>query len=97
MSPLDKDRFDRDGYTVARALFAPPEVEHLRDHYMTLRRRGSYADDLVGVQPDSRDPLRRYPRMAQMHRWDGTSLHWLLEPRLARELETLLGKPPYAV
>jgi hypothetical protein len=61
---LDKDRFDRDGYMVARVLFAPPEVEHLRDHFMTVRRRGSYAGDLVGVQPDSRDPLRRYPRMA---------------------------------
>jgi len=92
-----KTDFDRDGYVVARGLFGIDEVRRLRDHFMRLRRRGSYAGDLVGVEPHSRDPLRRYPRMAQMHRWDDTALRWLLDLRIAARLTVLLGTDPYAV
>lgn len=89
--------FATDGYTVARGLFDQIEVVRLREHYMALRRRGSYKDDVVGVKPNSRDPLRRYPRMAQMHRWDEITLAWLLDDRIRRQLVALLGAEPYAV
>lgn len=97
MSVSSKEEFDTSGYTVAAGLFGAEEVGRLRDHYMTLRRRGSYPGDLVGVQANSRDPLRRYPRMAQMHRWDDTSLRWLIDRRLDEVLTGLLGRSPYAV
>lgn len=97
MSASFKDEFDQQGYTVARGLFGADEVERLREHYMVLRRRGSYEGDVVGVQPRSRDPLRRYPRMAQMHRWDEVSLQWLIDDRLERVLNEILGRAPYAV
>jgi hypothetical protein len=97
MSVSFKERFDRDGYAVARALFDSVEVGGLREHFMALRRQGAYPDDLVGVAPTSRDPLRRYPRMAQMHRWDERSLRWLLDRRLRDRLVALLGTEPYAV
>jgi ectoine hydroxylase-related dioxygenase (phytanoyl-CoA dioxygenase family) len=97
MSVSSKEEFDTSGYTVAAGLFGAEEVGRLRDHYMTLRRRGSYPGDLVGVQANSRDPLRRYPRMAQMHRWDDTSLRWLIDRRLDEVLTGLLGRAPYAV
>jgi phytanoyl-CoA hydroxylase len=97
MSESFKTAFANDGYAVARGLFAEPEVDSLREHFMALRRRKSYADDVVGVQPDSRDPLRRYPRMAQMHRWDEVTLRWLLDHRLADALTLVLGAEPYAV
>lgn len=92
-----KQRFDEDGYVVVSGLFSGAEVARLREHYMALRRRGPLPDDLVGVKASSRDPLRRYPRMAQMHRWDDTTREWLLDPRLARQLTDLLGAEPYAV
>lgn len=97
MSDSFTDQFDRDGYVVARGLFDADEVTYLREHYMTLRSRGSYAHDMVGVRPGGRDPLRRYPRMAQMHRWDDTSLRWLLDGRLRDRLAALCGADPYAV
>jgi len=97
MSDSFKDDFDRDGYAVARAVFGAGEVERLREHFMTLRRRGSYEHDLVGLRPADRDPLRRYPRMAQMHRWDDASLGWLLDARLRELMLALLGADPYAV
>jgi ectoine hydroxylase-related dioxygenase (phytanoyl-CoA dioxygenase family) len=72
-------------------------VDGLREHFMALRQGRSYANDVVGVRPGSHDPLRRYPRMAQMHRWDEATLRWLLDRRLADTLTLLLGAQPYAV
>jgi phytanoyl-CoA hydroxylase len=92
-----KEEFDSSGYTLVRGLFGTDEVERLRDHYMDLRHRGSYEGDVVGVQSNSRDPLRRYPRMAQMHRWDDVSLRWMIDDRLDQVMTALLGRSPYAV
>ena len=97
MSVSFKDEFDRSGYTLVRGLFGRDEAEKLRDHYMALRQRGSYDGDDSGVRTGSRDPLRRSPRMAQMHRWDDISLQWLTDPRIDRVMTALLDKSPYAV
>jgi hypothetical protein len=91
------ESFSRDGYLVARGLFAPDEAAQLREHVMSVRRRHRDEHDLVGVDAGARDPLRRYPRMAQLHRWDDTTLRWLLDRRLRDALVGLLGTEPYAV
>jgi phytanoyl-CoA hydroxylase len=83
--------FDEEGYVVARGLFDAGETAFLLDYFMRLREAGSYPGDVVGVDPASDDPLKRYPRMIHMHRWDRVALDWLLEPRLARWLTRLLG------
>jgi len=93
-----KRDFDERGYVVRRALFDAGEAAFWRDHFMSLREAGAYPGDVVGVDPGSDDPLRRYPRMIHMHRWDEVALAWLLEPRLAQALTTLLdGVEPFAV
>jgi phytanoyl-CoA hydroxylase len=79
------------GYVVVAGLFRPDEVAHYRDHFMTLRHRGSYPGDLVGSDPRPNDPLQRYPHMIHMHRWDDLSRRWLLEPRLSACLTSLLA------
>ncbi len=97
---LDRERigsYQRDGYTVAQGLFSRGEVETLRDHFMRLRSSGTYPGDFSGVDLDSEDPLKRYPRMIHMHRWDEASLTWLLDKRLRACLRSLLGRDPYAV
>lgn len=95
-------QYERDGYIVARKLFSDQEVERLKDHFMRLRAQGSYPGDFAGVAregvPDDRpDPLKKYPRMIHMHRWDEVSLRWMLDPRLAVAMRQLLGETPYAV
>jgi ectoine hydroxylase-related dioxygenase (phytanoyl-CoA dioxygenase family) len=92
-------RYRRDGFAVARGLFGADETADLRDHYMRLRAAGSYAGDSAGVE-DPRgvpDPLKKYPRMIHMHRWDEISLHWMLDPRVRDGLAALLGEEAYAV
>ncbi|MEV0291127.1 phytanoyl-CoA dioxygenase family protein [Kribbella sp. NPDC050820] len=92
-----KEEFDRTGYTLVRGLFSSDEAERLRDHYMELRKRGSDPHDFAGHTSANRDPLRRYPRMAQMHRWDDVSLGWLTDERIDQVMTALLGRSPYAV
>ncbi len=91
------EQFENHGYTLAKGLFSQEEVEQYRQHYMTMRAAGTYPGDNAGVDVTSNDPLKRYPRMIHMHRWDETSLQWLLDERLNRWLTGLAGIEPYAV
>src|SRR5262249_47195073 len=98
MSESFKSAFAADGYVVARGLFTEDEVDGLRSHVMALQRSrpgsGVGTDEVIG---ERHDPLRRYPRMAQLHRWDPVTLRWLLDRRLADTLTLLLGAQPFAV
>jgi len=97
LSAEELDSYQRSGYFLARGLFRPDEVERLREHYMALRAAGSYPGDAAGVDIGSADPLKRFPRMIHMHRWDETSLRWMLDARLGSCMAALLGAEPYAV
>lgn len=87
--------FQRCGYAVARRLFSAEETESLREHYMRLRAADTYPGDFAGVDPQSEDPLKRYPRMIHMHRWDETSLRWGIDPRIADCLRAVTGTEPW--
>jgi len=91
------EQFELNGYTLAKGLFTQEEVAKYRDHYMTLRAAGSYPGDTAGVDVSSNDPLKRYPRMIHMHRWDEVSLQWLLDDRINNWLTSITGIEPYAV
>ncbi|PJF31473.1 MAG: phytanoyl-CoA dioxygenase [Candidatus Thermofonsia Clade 1 bacterium] len=98
LTQQDKHFYDQNGYVVGRGLFTAEEAAFYRDYYTRLRESGTYpGDDLGVVAHDSADPLKRYPRMIHMHRWDSLSRAWLLDPRLGEALTLLLGKTPYAV
>ena len=104
------ERYQREGYAVARGLFSQAEVDALKEHYMRLRLQGSYNGDSAGVPIPSGqagqagqvadpkpDPLVKYPRMIHMHRWDELSLRWMIDPRIRVAMTQLLGEAPYAV
>ena len=94
---VDVGNFEENGYVVVSGLFPDAEVLRLREHYMDLRRSGSYPGDFGGVDMTSDDPLRRYPRLIHMHRWDQISLDWMLDARLGACFRQLIGKEPLAV
>ena len=89
--------YERDGFLLVPRLYSPEEVSRLRDHFTVLRAAGSYPGDTAGVESGSDDPLKRYPRMIHMHRWDETSLRWLTDARLGLVMTALLGREPLAV
>ena len=81
------------GYTMARGLFSLDEVEGLRRHFFWINEHHRRVSDNI---TDESDPLAKYPRVGQMHRWDDTSLNWLIDPRLKAWLTAILGREPYA-
>lgn len=96
MEPI-RSFYDQNGYVVVPGLFSADEVAFYRDHYMAMRARGSYPGDMAGVDLTSDDPLKKFPRLIHMHRWDESSLRWMLDPRIERVLTLLLGSEPLAV
>jgi phytanoyl-CoA hydroxylase len=103
--------YRRNGYLIVSGLFSQEEVAALRFHFMVLREGNSFPGDFAGVprilgdasktgnvlSDDEPDPLKDYPRMIHMHRWDEISLKWLLDNRLRDTLVGLLETEPYAV
>jgi ectoine hydroxylase-related dioxygenase (phytanoyl-CoA dioxygenase family) len=97
LTKAHKRFYQENGYVVVESLFGHDEVARYREHFMTLRRHGAYPGDMVGADPASNDPLKRYPRMIHMHRWDEVSLRWMIDDRINASLTGLLGREPYAV
>ena len=84
------------GFYVAKSLFTSDECNFLTKHYMELRKV-ERPGDFTGVDLTSTDPLRRFPRMIHMHRWDTVSMDWGIDSRIDRVMTELLGQSPYLV
>ena len=97
LTGAQKQRFDGQGFLNVPQLFSTEEVMRFCRHFMDLRAAGSYPGDSAGVDNRSHDPLKRFPRMIHMHRWDEFSLHWMLDARLRDCMTDLLGREPFAV
>jgi ectoine hydroxylase-related dioxygenase (phytanoyl-CoA dioxygenase family) len=89
--------YEKNGYLVAKGLFQQAEVEFYVEHFMHLRQTGIYPGDTSGVDIGGLDPLKKYPRMIHMHRWDEASLKWLIDARINGYLTALMGREPFAV
>lgn len=89
--------YSANGFALIRGLFTSDEAEYYSRHFMQMRESGPKPGDYPEADPSSEDPLKRFPRMIHMHRWDEISLKWLIEPRLNAALTSLLGEEPYAV
>ena len=89
--------YKANGYVVVRGLFTESEVSAYREHFMALRAEGTKPGDMVADTTKAADPLKAFPRMIHMHRWDQTSLDFVLAPRLAECLAAFLGDDPLAV
>jgi hypothetical protein len=90
-------RYERDGFLVVPGFLSHTEVDALLSHYMSVHSEGGHGWTEGSIDPESSDPLKRYPRLLQMHRFDMTSLRFMLDPRIREVLEALLGSTPYAV
>src|SRR5438552_12480689 len=97
ITDAQKQFSEKNGYVIAQRLFDDEETAFYRDHYMQMRERGTYPGDFGGVDTTSSDPLKRYPRMIHMHRWDEISLRWMTDARLGAVMTDLLGREPFAV
>src|SRR5438874_10421527 len=82
--------YQRQGYLLVEGVFTPEEIGRYRDHFMEMRRSGGFPGDMVAdTLLKSADPLKRYPRMINMHRWDDLSRDWMNDARLLGRIEGL--------
>ncbi len=95
--PTAQKQFEQQGYLVLRQLFRPEEVVAFREHFMQLREHGQQPDDETQLDVTHPDPLKRYPRLMMMHRWDTVALRFLLDIRLRDVLTSLTDTEPFAV
>jgi phytanoyl-CoA hydroxylase len=91
------EQFRTDGYVNVSGLFSEEEAGQILDHYMQIWEGNDYPNAPGKEDLQSEDPLKRYPRIMQPHRWDAASLQWMLDDRLRQWMTALLGTEPYAV
>ena len=97
VSVQKRNDYHQTGFVLAPGLFSAEETACYREHYMEMRAAGTYPGDFAGIDPQSNDPLKKYPRLIHMHRWDPVSLAWLIDARLRAWMTSLLGQELYAV
>src|SRR5690348_9479906 len=100
------DEFDRDGFTVARQMFSPTEIERIRETFMTVAKDGPVEglSEIIrgGAEYSDSDPLKKYPRMMMPHtRMDlpvgELSNRYMLDQRVGAILEKMFKEEPVAV
>ncbi len=84
--------FRTEGYAVVRGLVPKPRIAGMIAHYMDLRAQGPKPGDMGGDPRDATDPLNRYPRFINQHRWDANSEAWCGDAALATAASTAIGQ-----
>ncbi len=89
-----QDCFRRNGYALARGLFAHSEIEEIKTAFDRIAAGGpipGYFDQVPADQSDG-DPLKQYPRVHHPHRFDDASRRHLIHPGVMACLRTLMGE-----
>lgn len=81
-----------EGYTIVRGLLARERIAPMIAHYMALRAEGPKPGDMGGDARNPADPLNRFPRFINQHRWDTLSGTWCRDPALAAVAAAAIGQ-----
>lgn len=84
------------GYLIERAVFDHVEVERITAHYTRMRESGPHPGDFAGVprrHGAADEPLARFPRLIDMHRWDAQTTAWANDSRLLGTVRDLMREP----
>lgn len=91
-----KETFERDGFAVARGLFAAEEVEELKETFEQIHRNEISKAHDDGIR-DPNDPLFQYPRIVHPHRFNAVARRYMLHPGVRECLAVLFDEEPVAV
>lgn len=91
-----KAGYQRDGFLVVRGLFSADEVAEIRGFFDALAEKGEPVGSFwqPNRSQEATDPLTRYPRVMQPHRWNEMSKRYLLDARVRDILAALLEEEP---
>jgi phytanoyl-CoA hydroxylase len=98
---LDQEQlsfYNREGYLIVRGLWTQEEVQALKQVVDTLAEAGTpipgYWEPLV--DPKNPDPLKRYPRMLHIHRYEPIGMKMMLDRRIHDVVAGLINDEPIA-
>ena len=92
-----KEQFARDGFLHIHGLFSPAEVEEIKETYEQIHAKGvpGFYEPMT-VEDAGTDPLNRYPRVMQSHRFSSTARRAMLHPGVRAILRAIFGMDPLA-
>lgn len=89
-------QFGEQGYVIVKGLFEPHELAEIDHAFAAMAREGVpgfYEPDFTA---DGNDPLRRYPRVMQPHRFSETAKKYMLHKPVMAALCQLYGEEALA-
>ena len=91
LTSVQKEAYERDGYTIAKGAFDPDECDRFIEYMMDLHAGRKTVEGYPPREPD--DWQRTHNR--SLH--EPVGLEWMLDMRLYEPVQTLLGDEPDAV
>ena len=88
-----KNQFDAVGYCVVDGLWSEDQLQEIENFFEDYKYNGRKVFDHE-TSFDEIDMTQRQVRAMQPHRYSRQALEWLINPRVGKVLELLLGKPP---
>lgn len=88
-------QFHELGYCIVDGLFSEEEIQAVEDFFEEFKRVGGRAFD-GGTTYEEIDPKERQVRAMHPHRYSEKAKDWLLHPRVASVLKSLLGEEALA-
>ncbi|WP_159882100.1 phytanoyl-CoA dioxygenase family protein [Paenibacillus puerhi] len=91
-----KRQFETEGYLIVKGLFSPEQLEEIASTFEEISHQtvpGFFEPDL---DPQTADPLKRYPRVMHPHRFNETAKNYLLHPPVLAALTDLFEESPLA-
>ncbi len=85
-----------DGFLVLRGLWSRDEIAGCAERFAAITADGQPIPGHWDPDPDSDDPLLRFPRIMHPHRFDELALRMLLDARIETVLAALMDEEPIA-
>lgn len=91
-----KMAFEANGFVVVDDVFSEAELSEMEAFFESYKNNGGQVFD-KGSRYEEIDPKERQVRAMHPHRYSQRVVDWLLHPRVAQVLETLMGCAPLGV
>ena len=94
LSEAQIHQYNETGFLVVPGLFDTATAQQMIQHYMTRRAEGPKSGDSGGTTDHPEDPNHQYPRMINMHNWDGLTGEWAMQATMLELVEQLIDDKP---
>jgi ectoine hydroxylase-related dioxygenase (phytanoyl-CoA dioxygenase family) len=94
LTEQQRSRYKEYGYLIVSGLFDGETAKQMIEHYMAMRAEGPKPGDSGGTPDEPDDPTHKYPRMINMHKWDGLTENWAQQGNLLAIVNQLIDDSP---